>query len=234
MLNRLVELEAEIAYQQPPEPGEMEFRYRKGRIPFLLSAPHGAQHTRNGRPKDEDEYTAAFARFIAEETGAHVLYAYRKSGTDPNYYPDVPYKQTLKQIALAERIALVLDLHGASPKRPFGLALGTIRGSSCPEYRPLILDSLHQSGFVETATGLDRLDVDQAFPAAGLHGVETVTRYAWQRLGVQAAQIEINAHLRIVERKPDAASPEVFRGNVEGILKTLRALLHLIHALTRA
>ncbi len=234
MLKRLVELEAEIAYQQPPEPGDMEFCYRKGHIPFLLSAPHGAQHTREGVPKDEDEYTAGFARLLAEETGAHVLYAHRKSGTDPNFYPDVPYKQTLKQIALAERIALVLDLHGASPKRPFGLALGTIRGTSCPEYRPLILESLQQSGFAEIATGLDRLDVDRTFPAAGRHGAETVTSYAWQQLGVQAAQIEINAHLRIVERKPDATSPAVFRGNVEGILKTLRALLHLVHALTRA
>lgn len=234
VLQRLVELEAEIAYTLPPQPGEVEFRYQKGRIPVLLSAPHGAAHTRRGGHKDEDEYTAAIARFVAEETGAHVLYAHRKSGTDPNFYPDVPYKRMIQQIAGTERINFVLDIHGAAPGRPFGLALGTIWGKSCPTTRPLILESLRRSGFHEESPGFDRLNVDKAFPAAGNHEQETITRFAWQVLGIEAAQLEINAHLRVVERKTDASSPDTYRGDPEQILKTVHAILHLIPALTQA
>jgi hypothetical protein len=232
ILNRLVALEAEIAYQLPPEPGDVEYRYQKGRIPFLLSAPHGAVHTRNGEPKFEDEYTAAFARLVAEETGAHVLYAHRKSSTDPNADPGAPYKGSLKQIVETARIALVLDIHGAAARRPFGLAIGSMRGHSCAGYRNLILESLRQSGFSEDGVGLDRLDVDRTFAAVGSEAHETITRYAWQRLGVQAVQLELNAHLRIVERKPDASSTDLFRGYPDRILKTVDAFLHLMQALT--
>lgn len=234
ILDRLVELEAEIAYALPPPPGEDEFRYQPGRISVLISAPHGAAHTRRGDHKDEDEYTAAIARFVAEETGAHALYAHRKSGTDPNFYPDVPYKRMLQQITGTQRIGFVLDIHGAASRRPFGLALGTIRGVSCPNTRSLILESLRRSGFHEEASGLSRLNVDQAFPAAGNHEQETITRFAWQELGIEAAQLEINAHLRIVARKPDASSLDTFRGDPEQILKTVQAILHLIPALTQA
>lgn len=232
LLNRLIELEAEIAYALPPDRGEVEFLYQPGSIPLLLSAPHGAVHTRKGVRKDEDEYTAAIARLVAEETRAHVIYAHRKSGTDPNCDPGVPYKLTMQQIVETARIAFVMDIHGSSPTRPFGLALGTISGVSCPDYRHLILDSLRQSGFTEESSGLDRLDVDQAFPAAGGVKRETITRYAWKKLGVQAAQFEINSDLRIVRRKPDASAQEPFEGDPEQIMKTVRAFIHLVQALT--
>src|SRR5512141_2255050 len=107
-LDRLVRLESEIKYQLWPNQGELEYCYTSGTLPILISAPHGAIHTRNGKFKDEDEYTAAFARLVAEMSGAHVLYAQRKSGTDPNWYPDAPYKLRLKQIVETARIAFVL------------------------------------------------------------------------------------------------------------------------------
>lgn len=231
LLNRLVELEADIAYALPPEDGDVEYRYQPGSVPLLLSAPHGAVHTRKGAPKDEDEYTAAIARLVAEETRAHVMYAHRKSGTDPNYDPGVPYKLTMQQIVETARIAFVMDIHGSSPAHPFGLALGTIAGASCPDYRNLILESLRQSGFSENFPGLDRLDIDQTFPAAGGVKRETVTRYAWQKLGVQAAQIEIHSDMRIVRRKPDASAQEPFEGDPEQIMKTVRALIHIVQAI---
>ena len=99
-------------------------------------------------------------------------------------------------------------------------------------YRNLILESLRQSGFSEDATGLSRLDVDRTFAAAGSDAHETITRYAWQRLGVQAAQFELNAHLRVVNRKPDASSTDLFRGYPDKILKTVHAFLHLMQVLT--
>lgn len=232
ILDRLVQLESDILYKIPPEPGETEFSYNSGDIPVLLSAPHGAVHTRDGNLKDEDEYTAAFTRLIAEMTGAHVLYACRKSGTDPNWYPDVPYKQKLKEIVGSARIGFVLDIHGSSSRHNFGLALGTMADQSCPDHRDQILASLRESQFSEDLPGLSRLDVDRAFKGAGDHEHETVTRFAWRNLATPAAQFELNADLRIVERIPGASLPEPFHGSPEDIEKTVFAFSKLVRALS--
>jgi len=90
LLERLVELERDVRYQDPPEEGEAQVGLVRGEIPVLLSAPHAAVHTRRGRAKEEEEFTAAMARLVAELTGAHALYARRRSATGPNWYPDVP------------------------------------------------------------------------------------------------------------------------------------------------
>lgn len=232
IIDHLVQLESEILYQLPPLPGELEFNYIPGSIPVLLSAPHGAVHTRNGKLKDEDEYSAAFARFVAEMTGAHVLYACRKSGTDPNWYPDAPYKQALKQVVETARIKFVLDIHGASARREFGLALGTMLGASCPEQRELILENLEMSGFTVNNEGLNFLDLDHTFTGTGGEKQETITRFSWQRLKVPAAQIEVNAHLRVVWRKPDASLPKPFAGNPERIRNAVLAVQNLVRALS--
>ena len=81
LLKRLVELEADVRYQELPSSSEPEIRYIPGEIPILLSAPHGASHTRSGGYKQEDEFTASFARLVSERTGAHVIYTRRRSGT---------------------------------------------------------------------------------------------------------------------------------------------------------
>jgi hypothetical protein len=71
LLARLAELEADIHYKTPPPAGERDFGYAFGRLPILLSAPHGAAHQRNGRLKAEDDFTAGMVRLVAEQTGAH-------------------------------------------------------------------------------------------------------------------------------------------------------------------
>lgn len=232
ILERLIQLEAEILYRMPPEQGQNEFAVLPGTIPVLLSAPHGAVHTRYGRLKDEDEYTAAISRLVAEQTGAHVIYARRISATDPNFYADVPYKQALQQIVDKAKIGFVLDIHGSSARRDFGMALGTIQGKACPAQRALILRTLAAMGFASALPHHSRLDVDQVFPGAGNSKVETVTRFAWRKLGVPAAQIEINAHLRIVRRKPDASLPGPFAGDPLLIEKTVIAMIELVRALS--
>lgn len=234
ILEGLVRLESEISYRVPPPPGAYEFDYLPGNIPVLLSAPHAARHLRQGELKDEDEYTAAIAKLVAEFTGAHVLYATHQSGTDPNRYPGVPYKQKLMTITQAVPVGFVLDIHGAAHRRPFGLALGTMHGQSCPQQRQLILDTLADYGFAPHLSGLASVDVDHAFPAAGSEQVETVTRYVWQELHIPAAQLEINAALRIVVRKADASLPKPYQGDPSYIERTVIAITAVVRALSRS
>ncbi len=51
----------------------------KGRIPILISTPHGAKHLRNGEFKEEDEYTSSMAIKLGELTGAYVIFVKNKT-----------------------------------------------------------------------------------------------------------------------------------------------------------
>jgi hypothetical protein len=233
LLKRLIELESDIEYQIPPSHGQPEFGYIPGRLAVLLSAPHGAVHRRKTyENKDEDEYTAGLVRLLAEQTGAHALYARNRSTSDPNVHVDTPYKQKMQEIISQAGIRFVLDMHGASdPKYTFGIALGTIGGKSCPVQRPLILRVLAKHGFSPDASGRDNLDVDNTFKGAGAAKRETITRYVSQVLHVPAAQIELFSDVRIVQRRSNASKPGPFLGDPGRILRMIEAFTEMIELL---
>jgi hypothetical protein len=240
LLRRLVELEGDVRYQELAAEDEPEFVVERGEIPFLLSAPHGAVHCRNGEIKYEDEFTAAMARMAARLTGAHVIYARRRSLTDPNWYPDVPYKARIMQLIEDENIRFVLDFHGASAKRTFGIGIGTLHGRSCPGAMSLILSTLAEYGFSESGqTRLERLDVDQTFAAVGSPEQETVTRFVWEQLQIPVVQLEFNASLRTVHEKEDSSYlirrlGEPFIGQPAHITRTMKGVVSLIGALNES
>lgn len=231
LLRRLVDLDANVLYQEPPADNEPTFQYIPGRIDVLLSAPHGAVHMRKGKPKEEEEYTSGLACLVAELTDAHALYAHRRSNTDPNWYRGIPYKKSLKRIIAKAKINFVFDLHGVAEKRDFGIALGTMRGSSCPDHRDEIIHTLGNFGFKPKEHLLKRLDVDNRFTARGKRGQETITRYVWEKLHVQVAQLELHPFLTVVERRPDATLKHPLRGEpqeIENLIHTLTALVMMV------
>lgn len=231
LLKRLASLEADVIYRQPARAGEEEFRYLPGARPVLVSAPHGAAHIRNGRLKEEDEYTAAIARYLAEVTGAHALYLRRQSATDSNYDPETDYKRALRAIIRQEGIRFVLDLHGASDHHSFGIALGTMNGRSCPEQFPMILEIFEKYGFHQDARGSYRLDVDGRFTGAGGARQETITRFVRDALGVPSLQIELTSHIRVVQVPLAGKLPQVYRGDPALIERTMAALTEIVSRL---
>ncbi len=234
LLERLVKLEADVRYQEPPRDGASRLGLLSGSTPVLLSAPHGAVHTRRGEAKEEEEFTVAMACLVANLTGAHALYARRRSPTDPNWYPDVLYKRRLRRIVARDGVRFVFDIHGTAPDRPFGVALGTMEGRSCPEQRAEIIQGLEACGFQRDAPFPDRLDVDHTFTARGLADQQTITRFVSQDLGVPAAQIELHPLLRVVERREDATLPRPFHGDPERIKRVVQALARLVESLATA
>jgi hypothetical protein len=233
----LVALEEDVRYQEAARAGEAEFEHMPGRIRILVSAPHGAAHTRNGGYKGEDEYTAGFARLISDETGAHCIYARRKSNTDPNEAKDAPYKDRVREICAEHGIRFVMDIHGMNARRKAGLALGTRRGASCSEtQQELMLLSLEKSGFeADQANPLRKLWVNPPrFSGMGSAEREPMVSFVSERLKISAAQFEINAHNRIVQRREDSAEfDKSFQGDPEMIERTVSAFVHLIHALNQ-
>lgn len=230
-MQRLVELESDVSYRVPAISGEEEYRYAGGFKPVLITAPHGAAHLRNGRLKEEDEYTAAISLYVGEITGAHVLYQRRKSFTDANYDPHVPFKKSLAALVRREGIRFVLDLHGASDGHHFGIALGTMRGRSCPDEIALILSVLAENGFKPEARWPFHLDVDESFTGAGGPRQETITRFVKETLGVPAIQVELASCVRVVELHPDGRGPHTQRGSPVLIARTVKALADIVNRL---
>jgi hypothetical protein len=242
LIGRLVDLEADVRYQNPPVGDELEFGYTPGRVPILISAPHGAKHARfypkigKRKCKDEDEFTAGLARLVAEKSGAHVIWLRRKSSKDGNSDLLCRYKDEVSDIVHRNSIRFVLDIHGVRAGRRFGIALGTADGESCkPETQDLIIETLSRfdftaAGSVDHEERLRRIEVNaEGYKASGCG---TITRQVSNKLGIGAAQLELNAHLRIPQRRKDASSKEHFETDDPVlIVKTVEALTELVHVL---
>ena len=228
-----MDLESDVQYQEYASIDSPEFLHVTGTLPVLISAPHGAVHTRNG-DKEEDEYTAGIARLIGSRTGAHVIYARRKSRTDPNAAFTAPYKQALQQIVHESGIRFVLDLHGANKDRGFGIAVGTMHGKSCSEQEKLIIvRTFEKYGISDAGGNLSRLDIDRLLPGEGSDTREPIVKFCY-RNSIHAAQIEINAWLRIPKRRADASAPDKdFEGDHRLIKNSIEALSDVVISLAK-
>lgn len=203
--------------------------------PVLVSAPHATRHRRANSWKREDEYTAAIAHWLHEQSGVHAIYPTHRIDPDPHDDHDRgDYKQAIQDIIRAHDIRLVLDLHGARGDRDFALALGSIHSQTCKPYEVGIIRAFEAEGFSTdgVAPSLDRLAVNLPKYAGGTH-MRTVTRFVWERLGIPTMQIEINSWARIVERLPASyearhgIAPD-FRGDPVRISRMLSGLLQII------
>jgi hypothetical protein len=173
--------------------------YVKGHIPILISAPHGAKHYRlsERRWKAEDAYTSSFAIKLGELTGAYVIYARNKSNEDPNSDINCRYKDFLRRVVEENGIKFIVDVHGASRDRKFKIDVGTMDNmtarSSCPTFMPVIEKAFRD---------FDEGTFNKHFRAKGLG---TITYFARNDLGIEAAQFEINALYRNVESRSNPA-----------------------------
>lgn len=167
----------------------------RGHAPIIVTAPHATAHVRLGKLKRQEFYTGALAVLLHSLTGCHVLYTDRLSEADPNYTDDAPFKRKLSEIAGTCRLDFLLDVHGTGSERSGDVFPGIgIEGEFLRERRSA-LDELRFSA-ASNDISLGSRDV---FPAARQM---TVTRYAANKLGVPAIQLEINRSLRQPESAP--------------------------------
>jgi hypothetical protein len=202
-MNKLLEEIRDIEFSQIKynEQRAAYFDYIEGRIPILISAPHGTKHYRQcdgkGYWKEEDAYTSSLAIILGKLTGAHVLYTRYKTKEDPNNELSCGYKKFLRKIVEEYRIKFIVDLHGASVNQPFSVDVGVMSDApencSCPDFRPIIQQDFQ---------GLEEKLFNKHFVAASCG---TITSFARNDLGIEAAQFEINARYRIVQSRSNPA-----------------------------
>ena len=207
----------QINYDDEADP---YYGYIKGSIPVVISAPHGAKHfrTAEGVWKEADAYTSSLAIMLGRLTGAHVLFVKNKTGEDPNNDAGTEYKEALEEAVKENHIKFVLDLHGSASRRPFKIDVGIMHTSrslcSCPSYRDIM---------EKIFAGFESPVFNQRFSACG---EGTITCFARNRLGIEAAQIEINPHYRIVESKSTG-----FKADPRNVLDLVERLRRLIMAI---
>lgn len=227
ILKEIEKIESEkINYQ---ELSDDYFEYQEGKIPILISAPHGAKHLRNDKWKEEDEYTASIAIMLGKLTGAHVIYVKNATKEDPNYDLKSEYKEAIQAIAKDHEIKFIADLHGARNDRDFKVSVGIINDDdcSCPIYKEIIQKIFEP--FQKDIFNLEGLK-------ASTEG--TVTYFAKNSLQIEAAQFEINGKYRIVERKPDSSKAKegtepdykADEKDVIEMINTLRKMIEEINA----
>jgi len=161
------------------------FAVDEGEAPLLVTAPHVTRPFREGAYRFEDGGgTGALARALHRLTGASAVYTIDASPSDPNYYDDNEFKQTVERLIGSRRPKLLLDIHASHSNRPYDVDLGTMNGASLlgqTQWLPRLVDALR-------AEGLANLSLDY-FPAAKQ---QSLTKFAAAH-GVPAIQLEINS-----------------------------------------
>lgn len=192
--------QTQLQYASPPPLDSSGLVQRLGRLPILYSAPHACRHWRGGAWKKQDAYTGAMAEWLHRLTGGHALYINHQINPDPHDDgEDNPYKQALRALAQEHPLRLIVDLHGVRGSRDFIAALGTMNGRTCPAYEAEIIACFEAAGFLRGHPDpLERLAVNHPRFTGGLRH-PTVTRFAWEALGIPAIQIEINSWARVLE-----------------------------------
>ena len=162
----------------------------------VVSAPHSTNHVRLGRFKIFERYTAALSALMHSLTGACSLYANSVSISDPNYYDNCGFKETLTEIAKNKRCEFLLDIHGTGEEREHDVYPGIGKNNEFLLGQTFILDS-----FYETADkfGISCGSTDR-FPASKQ---QTVTKYGASRLNIPSMQVEINRKFRQPEKHPE-------------------------------
>lgn len=194
--------------------GDENYKIIEGTIPMMLSAPHAANHFRDGQKKWADLYTGGIALYLQQVTGCHLIYNACFTEKDPNF--DAPEnndyqiklkKHLQKMEQKGSPIYVLLDLHGSATTREYAVELGTAPNPSLTEAEKNVdLTSLHGHKFIEDIvmnsfkeyfyelnTVKKSVWKNKIFSAGGTN---TVTKNISDNTKTDCLQLEINGEYR--------------------------------------
>jgi len=145
---------------QPPD--KNWFEYLPGTSKVLLLAPHATSQIREGSIKRADSGTGSLAIVLHGLNNCPILYTTYLSPSDPNYYDNNAFKDTLKALLNSLKPILVLDLHASNSYRPYDIDFGTMKGTSYlthEDYYKRLIQSFSENGL--TVLSQDRFPADK-------------------------------------------------------------------------
>jgi len=170
----------------PPPQNEKWYRFLPGKNnKVLVTAAHATSQMREGAIKRPDGGTGSLALSLNKYRNIPVLVTSYMSPSDPNYYDDNEFKDSLSKIIDELKPILIIDLHGSHPFRPYDVDFGTMKGRSMSE-RKYLLDSLTLE---LRQNGLTNLSLDYFSASTN----QTITKFVWNK-GYSCIQLEINSN----------------------------------------
>jgi hypothetical protein len=171
-------------YEHPPPTGANWFEIIDGNSQVVITAPHATGAYRSGKLHFADTGTGSLALMLHRITGVTVMYTTYASPSDPNYYDNNCFKNSLAELIDLEKPALVIDIHSSHYNRPYDADFGTLNGVSLLD-QPRYLNLLSMSLFQE---GLKNLSQDYFSASKN----QTITKWVSQR-GIPCIQLEISS-----------------------------------------
>lgn len=168
--------------------GRKNFVLRKGEGTVMISAPHSAEQTRNGRKKYGEYLTGVLINMLYDELGCPVIYKEKNCGDDANYDEKCRYKKALTKYVKKNGVRYLLDLHQMNPGREEMIDIGTGYGKNI-ESEPKLAERIKAS--FESA-GFKMVTIDEPF--AAIHPF-TVSSFTSRECGIPCIQIEFNTRL---------------------------------------
>ena len=217
-VQRLIQIESEIHYNEAPPPSENPFVVVRRDSPVLLSAPHGARTWRNSNKEkwhEEDEYTTGMVLLLSELCGTSAIATtWRIDDYDPNWRPSCAYKDAVAELIDLANARYVIDLHGAAlhstildPDQTVDLSFRSEKEGerSMDEHHVKALEIYLQvpDSSCDPACFIVRRN------RFGAGRKRTITTFVYEfgkesKLKVQAIQIEMKPQVRIAQRFPTA------------------------------
>ena len=165
-----------------------DYKYKKGSIPILISAPHSVKQIRNDELKPADIYTGAIIKTLGKNTNAHIIYKTHTKDDENHTDESTAYRKKIKEIIKDNEIKVIIDLHGMSKDKDSDIDIGT-GGSSNPN---LLVEDYILSSVKNSLSSL-KYSVNKYFSAKGKL---TISVYCSQKLGIPTLQLEINRKYR--------------------------------------
>jgi len=104
------------------------YKFIRGNILILLSAPHAVNQGRNGKIKVADANTGGITEYLCNTSNCYgIIRSYNKLD-DPNkddFGFGLSYKQKILSAIREYNIKLVLDIHGCNNSHDFDFCIGT-------------------------------------------------------------------------------------------------------------
>lgn len=161
------------------------FEYEQGDITdILISAPHAANQTREGKIKYSERFTGVIAKILHKYYGYSIIYKTKNCGDDANYDEESPYKDFLFKKCKEFKPLIVLDLHGLSKNRAAQINIGTNFGNSVFQDNEIITCLINCFKKFK----IMNIVIDHPFSA----GARTITGSVSEKVGTKAIQIEMN------------------------------------------
>lgn len=168
------------------------FKYKLGKTPVLVSAPHSTTQIRNGKEKAKEIYTGAYAKFISKQTGASYIYKSFNNNDDANYDIISDYKTKILDIIKEKNIKLLIDIHGASDKHEFDIDIAT------NNYKNVNRNITEKLKMYLEKNNIKNVYIDDTFKA---DKINTICYYISNKIDIPCIEIEITKKYREYEKK---------------------------------